>query len=43
MMTKRERAANQEAISQSVRKFMKERIGRKKKGGVIKAMKGKFI
>lgn len=35
MMTKKERAANQEAISQSVRKFMKERIGRKAAGGVI--------
>ena len=35
MMTKRERAANQEAISQSVRKFMKERIGRKAQGGVV--------
>mgnify|MGYP003116798900 FL=1 len=29
MMTKKQRAANQEAISQSVRKFMKEKIGRK--------------
>lgn len=35
MMTKKERAANQEAISQSVRKFMKERIGRKAAGGVV--------
>jgi len=35
MMTKRERAANQEAISESVRKFMKERIGRKAQGGVV--------
>ena len=35
MMTKKERAANQEAISQSVRKFMKERIGRKAAGGVM--------
>ena len=35
MMTKKERAANQEAISQSVRKFMKERIGRKAQGGVV--------
>ncbi len=35
MMTKKERAANQEAISQSVRKFMKERIGRKAQGGVM--------
>lgn len=43
MMTKRERAANREAISESVRKFMKERIGRKKKGGVIRAMKGRLI
>ena len=34
MMTKKQRAANQEAISQSVRKFMKERIGKKKLGGL---------
>jgi|TARA_R100001460_G_scaffold18405_1_gene39107 hypothetical protein len=34
MMTKKQRAANQEAISQSVRKFMKERIGKKSKGGL---------
>jgi len=43
MMTKKQRAANQEAISQSVRKFMKERIGKKKKGGlqtIIKVKKG---
>jgi hypothetical protein len=43
MMTKKQREANQESISQSVRKFLKERIGRKKKGGVIRAMKGRFI
>ena len=43
MMTKKQREANQESISQSVRKFLKERIGRKKKGGVIKAMKGRFV
>ncbi len=35
MRTKKERAANQEAISQSVRKFIKERIGRKAAGGVM--------
>jgi len=43
MMTKKQRAANQEAISQSVRKFMKEKIGKKKKGGlqtIIKVKKG---
>jgi hypothetical protein len=43
MMTKKQRQANQESISQSVRKFLKEKIGRKKKGGVFKAMKGRFI
>jgi hypothetical protein len=43
MMTKKQREANQESISQSVRKFLKEKIGRKKKGGVIRAMKGRFI
>ena len=44
MMTKQERAANQEAISQSVRKFLKERIGRKKKGGMqtVKMVKRKL-
>jgi len=35
MMTKKERSANQEAISQSVRKFLRERIGRKMRGGVV--------
>ena len=43
MMTKEQRKANQEAISQSVRKFMSEKLGRKKLGGVIKARKGLFI
>jgi hypothetical protein len=43
MMTKKQREANQESISQSVRKFLKERIGRKKKGGVIRAKKGRFV
>lgn len=43
MMTKQQRKANQEAISQSVRKFMSEKLGRKKLGGVIKARKGLFI
>ena len=44
MMTKKQRAANQEAISQSVRKFMKDRIGRKKQGGLqtIKMVKRKL-
>jgi hypothetical protein len=44
MMTKKQRAANQEAISQSVRKFMKERIGRKSKGGLntVKMVKRKL-
>jgi len=43
MMTKEQRKANQEAISQSVRKFISEKLGRKKLGGVIKARKGRFI
>jgi hypothetical protein len=42
-LPKKERAAIQEDISQSVRKFLSERIGRKLKGGVIKAFKGRFI
>ena len=43
MMTKKQRAANQEAISQSVRKFLKERIGRKKKGGMQKMLTGGLL
>jgi len=43
MMTAKERVANQDAISQSVRRFLAEKMGRKKLGGVIKAMKGRFI
>ena len=42
-LPKKEREAIQEGISQSVRKFLSERIGRKMKGGVIKAFKGRFI
>ena len=41
MMTKKQRAANQQAISESVRKFMKDRIGRKKMGGIL--TRKKFI
>jgi len=43
MMTKEQRKANQEAISQSVRKFISQKFGRKKLGGVIKVSKGRFI
>ena len=43
MMTKQERAANQEAISDSVRKFLKDKMNRKKYGGVMKAFKGKYF
>lgn len=42
-LPKKEREAIQEGISQSVRKFLSERIGRKFKGGVIKAFKGRFV
>ena len=42
-LPKKQRDAIQEDISQSVRKFLKERIGRKLKGGVIKAFKGRFV
>ena len=42
MMTKKQREANQEAISQSVRRFLKLKTG-KKLGGVIKAYKGMFV
>ena len=43
MMTKQQRAANQQAISDSVRKFLKDKINRKKYGGVMKAFKGKYF
>ena len=36
MMTKQQRAANQQAISDSVRKFLKDKMNRKKYGGVMK-------
>ena len=42
-LPKKERAAIQEGISQSVRKFLSERIGRKAKGGIFKAKRGRFI
>jgi len=42
-LPKKERAAIQEGISQSVRKFLSERIGRKAKGGISKRKKGRFI
>ena len=44
MMTKRQRAANQEAISESVKKFMKDRIGKKSEGGLntVKMVKRKL-
>ena len=42
-LPKKQRKAIQEDISQSVRKFLSERIGRKMRGGVIRAMKGYFI
>ena len=43
MISAKERAAVQEGISQSVRKFMRDKIGRKKYGGVTKAFKGKYF
>ena len=42
-LPKKQRQAIQEDISQSVRKFLSEKIGRKLKGGVIRAFKGRFI
>ena len=42
-LPKKHREAIQEGISQSVRKFLSERIGRKMRGGVIRAKKGRFI
>ena len=40
---KKQRKAIQEDISESVRKFLKERIGRKAKGGIFKFKRGRFI
>ena len=42
-LPKKERAAIQEGISRSVRKFLSERIGRKAKGGISKRKKSRFI
>ena len=42
-LPKKQREAIQEGISQSVRKFLSERIGRKAKGGIFKAARGRFI
>jgi len=42
-LPKKEREAIQEGISQSVRKFLSERIGRKAKGGIFRAKRGRFI
>ena len=42
-LPKKERAAIQEGISQSVRKFLSEKIGRKAKGGISKRKKSRFI
>jgi len=42
-LPKKQREAIQEGISQSVRRFLKDKIGRKMRGGVIKAMRGRFV
>jgi len=42
-LPKKERKAIQESISQSVRRFMQEKIGRKAKGGIFRAKRGRFI
>ena len=42
-LPKKQRQAIQEDISQSVRKFLSERIGRKAKGGISKRKKSRFI
>ena len=42
-LPKKQRQAIQEDISQSVRKFLSERIGRKAKGGISKRKRNRFI
>jgi len=42
-LPKKQREAIQEGISQSVRKFLSEKIGRKAKGGIFRAKRGRFI
>ena len=42
-LPKKERAAIQRSISESVRRFMADKVGRKAKGGITKRKRNKFI
>ena len=42
-LPKKEREAIQRSISDSVRRFMADKVGRKAKGGIFKAKRGRFI
>jgi hypothetical protein len=42
-LPKKEREAIQRSISESVRRFMADKVGRKAKGGIFKAKRGRFI
>ena len=42
-LPKKEREAIQKSISESVRRFMAEKVGRKAKGGIFKAKRKRFI
>ena len=42
-LPKKEREAIQKSISESVRRFMADKVGRKAKGGIFKAKRGRFI
>ena len=42
-LPKKEREAIQRSISESVRRFMADKVGRKAKGGIFRAKRGRFI
>ena len=42
-LPKKEREAIQRSISESVRRFMADKVGRKAKGGIFKFKRGRFI
>lgn len=42
-LPKKEREAIQKSISESVRRFMADKVGRKAKGGIFKAKRKRFI
>ena len=42
-LPKKQREAIQKSISESVRRFMADKVGRKAKGGIFRAKRGRFI